>query len=113
MKWEVFSGQRINEKTKKPITVKITAKKKISCTIGQAISHFKHQLNLFITHEYRITHQNNSMKKLTQSLQSNELHTSMVYSSNFSQGFATLSKSLRHDPSAIIVRIRKLLTFIL
>ena len=27
-KWEVSSEQRINEKTKKPITVKITAKKK-------------------------------------------------------------------------------------
>ena len=81
------------------------------------------------------------MKKLTQSLQSNELgllidfsenysckhetevqsvhfgasrvqctlHTGMVYSSNFSQGFATLSKSLRHDPSAIIVHIKNIL----
>lgn len=28
MKWEVFSEQRVNEKTKKTITVKITAKKK-------------------------------------------------------------------------------------
>lgn len=81
------------------------------------------------------------MKKLTQSLQSNELgllidfsenysckyetevqsvhfgasrvqctlHTGMVYSSNFSQGFVTLSKSLRHDPSAIIIHIKKIL----
>ena len=30
MKWELSSEQRINEKTKKLITVKITAKKKIS-----------------------------------------------------------------------------------
>ena len=33
----------------------------------------------------------------------------MVYSSNFSQGFATLSKSLKHDPSAIIVHIKNIL----
>ena len=33
----------------------------------------------------------------------------MVYSSYFSQDFATLSKSLRHDPTAIIVHIKKIL----
>ena len=129
------------KKQRNSLLLKLLQKKKFPCTIGQAISHFKHQLNLFIAHEYRITHQNNSMKKLTQSLQSNELgllidfsenysckyetevqsvhfgdsrvqctlHTGMVYSSNFSQGFATLSKSLRHDPSAIIVHIKKIL----
>ena len=33
----------------------------------------------------------------------------MVYSSNFSQGFATLSKSLRYDQSAVTVDIKKIL----
>ena len=60
------------KKRRNPLLLKLL-QKKMSCTIGQAISHFKHQLNLFISHEYRITHQNNSMKKRTQSLQSNEL----------------------------------------
>ena len=40
---------------------------------------------------------------------SNTLHTEMIYSSNFSQGFATLPKSLRHDSPAIIVHIKKIL----
>ena len=33
----------------------------------------------------------------------------MVYFSNFSQGFATLLKSLRRDPSVKIVHIKKIL----
>lgn len=37
------------------------------------------------------------------------LHTGMLYTSGFSQGFTTLSQSLRHDPVAILVHLIKIL----
>lgn len=35
------------------------------------------------------------------------LHTGMFYTSGLSKGFATLSESLRHDPSAIMAHLKK------
>ncbi|KAL3287214.1 hypothetical protein HHI36_001691 [Cryptolaemus montrouzieri] len=59
------------------------------CSQRQAIKHFNHELDLFIAHEYRITHQNNSMKKLTQSLESNELGLLIDFSENYSCKYET------------------------
>ncbi|CAD6222118.1 GSCOCG00011732001-RA-CDS, partial [Cotesia congregata] len=41
------------------------------------------------------------------------LHTGMIYSQNFSQGFATLSQSLRHDPAAITAHLKQILNYYL
>ena len=35
----------------------------------------------------------------------------MLYGLNFSQGFATLSQSLRHDPAAITAHLKQILNF--
>lgn len=34
------------------------------------------------------------------------LHTGMLYGQNFSQGFATISQSLRYDPAAITAHLK-------
>ena len=41
------------------------------------------------------------------------VHTGMLYGQNFSQGFATLSQSLRHDPAAINAHLKQILNFFL
>lgn len=96
-----------------------------------------------MAHEFRIIHQKNVLKKLTQNLTHEEmlliidfsenysikygsevqavhfgasreqytLHTGMLYTLDFAQGFTTLSQSLRHDPVAILVHLKKILDF--
>ncbi|CAH1115771.1 unnamed protein product [Psylliodes chrysocephalus] len=64
----------------------------LSRKCDKSINHFKHELDLFIAHKYRITYQNNSMKKLTQSLQSNELGLLIDFSENYSSTNPEINK---------------------
>lgn len=141
MKWETSTEQRINEKTKKPITVTITSKKKKLCKLNEAIELFKNELDKFLEHEFRILHQKTFMKNLTKNISNEEivvlmdfsenysckystevqsvhfgasrsqitLHTGILYAVGRTEGFCTLSKSLRHDPVAVTAHIIKIL----
>lgn len=138
MKWVLSLEERISEKTKKPITVKITSKNKITCAIEEAIKLLEQQIIPFRAHEFKIFHQKQFTKTLLNNLNADELvvlidfsenysckygtevqsvyfgasrtqctlHTGMLYGQNFSQGFATISQSLRYDPAAITAHLK-------
>lgn len=89
MKWVFSSEERINEKTRKPITVKITSKNKITCTIEESIKLLKQEIIRFKTHEFRIFRQKLCTKTLLNNLIADELVVLIDFSENYSCKYGT------------------------
>ena len=82
-KWLTKKEERLNEKTKKNITVTITKKIKQSMPMKEIISIFKESLKNIMVHEYKIVHQFRAIKNQKQNLRENECLLLLDFSENY------------------------------
>ena len=93
MKWESHAEQRINEKTKIPITGRLTTKKKIPCNAEEAIKLFEGEFEKFLAHIFRIFHQKTALKNLVSNLLDEEIVVLRDFSENYSCKYSTIVQS--------------------
>ena len=98
-KWQTSTENQVYEKTKNPISVKITAKKKIICTVEKAIATFKEEGEKFMAHKYRRIHQKTYAEKLIANVSSEELVLLIDFSENYACKYGTEVHSVHFGAS--------------
>jgi hypothetical protein len=97
-KWATIKESRIDNHGK-PITVQITKKTVVDCTVGELIDQIEVMMPKFMVHTANITHQYETIDELKQSLTPNKIILHIDFSENFSCKYSAEVQSVHFGAS--------------